>query len=566
MAEQYLHLEIIRGQPENERRRRRGYGVPPPSNPKSFAKKLGGELAAHTPPPPEEIPGFDPRRLLKLTVEGISADELTKLPGISVVSEEGKNITVLFATEAGLSEFQHRLKQISAGRMATRQAILFAVKKVEEFTPQDRMGTALRVEGVPKEERFLVDVELWPLELAPEREAMVSNFLQFCKERGLSVVDAVNNSAVVIERVEVTKPDLEALLNLRDVRQVDLPPQYQLDFSLAQVNVSSLPGVPSPPNESPGIVILDSGLVSNHPLIAPAVGDSQGFASEEDTGEDSSGHGTHVAGLALYGDVERCVESGLFKPALRVFSGRIADSSGDTPNELLENRIEEAVRYFREHYGCRVFNLSFGDSRKPYGGTHVDRLAATVDTIAREQDVLFIVSAGNFHGTHEGPKDWRGSYPEYLLTEEARILDPAPAINALTVGSLARYEKSRMASRYRKDPAYQPIARRDEPSPFTRSGPGVGGGIKPELVEYGGNLYVDTRSGTEPLWSARELGELSTNMGFAGGNLLTANFGTSVANTKGGTLSGSDSFGLSRGLAQFDSCASRCTCEDTRSS
>src|SRR5690606_7910825 len=154
--------------------------------------------------------------------------------------------------------------------------------------------------------------------------------------------------------------------------------------------------------------------------------------------------------------------------------------------------------------------------------------AVTLDALARELGVLFIVPTGNFQGADSVPADWRAEYPGYLLQEEAALLDPAPALNALTVGSLARWDATFNAQRYQDDPAEQPIARRDQPSPFTRSGPSVGGAIKPELVAYGGNRAVNLRVRNH--WPVKHgLGELSTCKDFAAGRPFAEDAGTSFA-------------------------------------
>src|SRR5436190_2141532 len=105
MPDRYQHIRFSRAEPVNLRRSRRGRGVPPPSDPRAHARALVRSLDAHRQPLPSEVAGFDPRRLLKLTVEQLDPGELERIPGLSVVAQEDKKITVLFASDAGLGEF-----------------------------------------------------------------------------------------------------------------------------------------------------------------------------------------------------------------------------------------------------------------------------------------------------------------------------------------------------------------------------------------------------------------------------------------------------------------------------
>ncbi len=344
---------------------------------------------------------------------------------------------------------------------------------------------------------------------------MIESFRQWCGGRSISILDLLDQETIVLCRIKLTSHGFENLLEHRDVREVDLPPRYQLDFSLLSLDLQSIPEVLPPGDDAPRIVVLDSGLATNHPLVAPAVGDAQSFVPGFGA-EDEHGHGTMVGGIALYGDLEEAAASGAFSPVLRLFSGRITDSDNENSTDFIERYIEEAVNYFVTLYGCKVFNLSLGDARRPFVEGHVRGLAAVLDSLARQYRVLFVVSAGNFAGSEGSPENWGKEYPHYLFNGEARLLDPAPALNVLTVGSLARYEVPRMAQRFPNDPAYQVIARRDQPSPFSRSGPGPNGAIKPDVAEYGGNLYVDLRTGQRDARGLNELGEL----GLSGGSPL----------------------------------------------
>jgi hypothetical protein len=530
MAEPLRHLELRRLDPVTERRRGTGFAPKAPADPRAHAASLTHELHAAATDAAKAQGGFDPRLLLKLDVDGLSDPEvLEEFDGLQLVSHEGKRVVVVFASNEGLTTFRERLALVMRGEQAKRQDILFAVKGASAWTRFDRTGPALRDEGVATDVVRL-DVELWALERRPERAAMRDAFRHWCHARAVRIVDQIGDGApVVLYRIVGQRAVLDELLEHRDVRLVDLPPRYALRVEDVAVPLASLAPVPEPPADAASVVVLDSGIASNHPVLAPAVGDAQTFLDDEDAA-DGHGHGTRVAAIALYGDVATCIDQRAFVPRLRVFSGKVTNRDNEADDQLLENSITNAVEYFVTEYGARIFNLSVGDLRKPYLGGHVRGLAATVDALARQHKVLFVVSAGNYKEIENDPPPWREAYPRYLLERpRAHILDPAPALNALTVGSLARYEAPAQAQRYPDDVAFQAVARRDEPSPFTTSGPGAGGAIKPDVVAYGGNYAVDARTCRR---LDHRLGEVSANRAPFGADLFTSDVGTSYAAPK----------------------------------
>ena len=132
------------------------------------------------------------------------------------------------------------------------------------------------------------------------------------------------------------------------------------------------------------------------------------------------GHGTFVSGLALYGDVAASIRRRRFVPVLRLFSGKVFKDDGTDQADFVERAVEEAVRYFRAEYGCRVFNLSYGDLHKVYDGRHLRGLAYTLDHLSRTLDVLFVVSSGN-RMLNSLPSPLKDHYPAYLFGPENRI-------------------------------------------------------------------------------------------------------------------------------------------------
>lgn len=537
MAEQYEHLQLTRLEPVNQRRSSGGFMRIQVENPVAHASGLLEDIRATAEQARrQQEGGFDPRLLLKLEVEGLNPQDLeSSIAGMSLVSQEERSVVVVFATAEARADFEQRLRLISRGQKPRRQEVLLAIKGVDGWGPEDRKGNSLK-RGELRPEPLAVDVELWPLERGDERRRMLASFKQWCTQNEIQVLDTLDQPTVLMARVRLGHAALERLLNHRDVRLIELPPQFRLPSELARVPLADYPTTPPPPAEAPRIAVIDSGLVTNHPFLAPAVGEAVSFIQGKGA-QDENGHGTMVAGIALYGDVAACANQRLFVPTFWILSGRITDENNEGRDELIENQFIRAVDYFVSRYNCRIFNVSVGNVHRPYVGSHVGPWASVLDTLALKYGVLFVVSAGNFTGSGAGPSDWSREYPGYLFSEEARIIDPAPALNVLSVGSVARYDQSHLEARYPNSINHRPIARYQQPSPFTRTGPSVRQTIKPEVVEFGGNWYVDPRVRGRPR-GQHELGEISTAWTFAGGNLLVADSGTSFAAPRVAHLAG----------------------------
>jgi hypothetical protein len=129
-------------------------------------------------------------------------------------------------------------------------------------------------------------------------------------------------------------------------------------------------------------------------------------------------------------------------------------------------------------------------------------LASLIDEIAREyDDVVFVVSSGNIDpverfGDIAGVVD---QYPEYLFNKEFsdfNLINPATSALALTVGSIANCPRIAPNSSFgSQSEIFTTVAAEHQPSPFTRTGPGINGMVKPELVDYGGNLVLSQEFG-----------------------------------------------------------------------
>ena len=98
-----------------------------------------------------------------------------------------------------------------------------------------------------------------------------------------------------------------------------------------------------------------------------------------------------------------------------------------------------------------------------------------MDSISRDNDVIFVISAGNLDGNNRPP--WPADAARALALLAARassdsLRAPAESVTSLTVGAI--------------NPPDVPTHVEGAPTCYTTRGPGLRVGIKPDLAHYGG--------------------------------------------------------------------------------
>jgi hypothetical protein len=234
------------------------------------------------------------------------------------------------------------------------------------------------------------------------------------------------------------------------------------------------------------ICILDTGINNKHPLLKDFVSDKNLHSYNESWGFQDSypngGHGTGVAGLALYGDLTDALSSSEnFKiyhgiESYKIFNNIQEDEKFDGP------KFEDAVStsFINNPDNLRIFCLTILRNNVFKGRPSVG--SATIDKICFGKELgqqLFIVSGGNVEiNKHD-------DYPK--LNELQCISDPGQAYNALTVGTYTRKDKINIST------GHWALAENGAMSPsnstsilFDNSWPN-----KPDLVFEGGNRSTD---------------------------------------------------------------------------
>jgi hypothetical protein len=298
------------------------------------------------------------------------------------------------------------------------------------------------------------------------------------------------------------------------------------------------------------------------------VGGEGNYQTIEPNVQDIAGHGTAVAGCAAYGDVEKNISEKVFNPSNWIFSAKVMYSKTNPFNgqkdtaydaeKLVEHQLKDAVEDFLsyEDYHIRVVNISFGNDHEIWHKNYLRQLplAALIDELAYAYpNVVFVVSTGNqsIISNYETIDEKKENYPKYLVDNvEANIINPATSALSLTTGSIAqpvRIQEDRFGDEYIK----VPIADENQPSPFTRVGPGINGMVKPEFVEYGGNNILYENHGRI---SEDNGGRLLVLNNQATGSLVRFDYGTSFSTPKVARLAGEIANRFPQRSANFIKC------------
>jgi hypothetical protein len=299
-------------------------------------------------------------------------------------------------------------------------------------------------------------------------------------------------------RISISGKGLKDLVyNFPYVFEVTEPDNIQFNISeTSDQNNQSTFELQSPHNDAPKICVIDSGIQEHHPLLANAIDTNYSkswvIRDEKITADSVSngGHGTRVAGAILY--PREIPKEGKEKAICWIQNARILDSNGRLSDKLYPPTVlEDIVEIYHQQAKTRIFNHSItGDV--PCWTRYMSTWAETIDLLIWKNDILFIVAAGNIPlddhrmSSRLSIKVHQNSgrqYPDYLLEDSCRVANPAQSFQALTVGSVTQ--------NFYQDSSWISIGEKDNPSPFSCSGLGIWETIKPEVVEYGGDLVKD---------------------------------------------------------------------------
>lgn len=499
----YEHLRLVRLPEQLERRKKPGFGGSPARDVEEHSAKLRHQLdeVVDVQRKIHRSKTIDPSLIIRVQMSGGPMETDWDQLGLVVLASDEDKTLVLFASNDDLLSFRDRLDAYSRGVPAGKKAPSHAgfignVESIGAVGASDRIGLRLREEGFTNptdfqdDRAFVVDIELWDIGSRDVRTRELELLASLIEAGGGEVYDRYIGPSITLLRARLTSSSIRDVLAVGAVAVVDLPPVPDIvTGELLALEIDNIPELSGVTENAPVIGVIDSGI-NAHPALADVLVGAIGVPASLGTA-DVRGHGTRVAGVALLGDLRHQLMSGTMQRVARIASAKVVDDSGNfEERRLVPSQMREALSTLHQRYGCRIFVIALADISHVYDGGKVGTWAATLDELARELDVLIVVSAGNRAPRGGGNLEQAVTkYPGYLLELTNRLYEPAGAVNAITVGSLAHGNGLGPAST--QDAHLRAITAELEPSPFTRIGPGVGGSCKPDVVDIGGTFVFD---------------------------------------------------------------------------
>jgi hypothetical protein len=258
--------------------------------------------------------------------------------------------------------------------------------------------------------------------------------------------------------VKAVRDHFSKLASLNPVRAIRPMPGISYPRMTTDKNVmASPPPIPDPMRSGPlpSVGVFDGGVDTTIPHLGRWVIPVDLTSSPKQL--DALAHGTAVCGAVLYG---QSPETKCDEPLFSVKSFRVLPEPEDAGVPglgfyQLVKMIEDTVKA-EENNSIKTYVLSFGPD-KPIEDDEVDLFTATLDRLAYQHDVLFVVAVGN-----------AGEFGEPYN----RIQPPADAVNGLGVGAFI-YDGSGVPVR----------------APYSCTGPGrSGNAVKPDIHMFGGDI------------------------------------------------------------------------------
>lgn len=265
---------------------------------------------------------------------------------------------------------------------------------------------------------------------------------------------------------------IREIFKFSGIKNISFFPSYSsVQANAENLNKIDLTNLPEPEKgkEYPIIGIIDSGIKKGHKYLEKWVYAREVFVSPE---YQNNNHGTFVAGVLEYGHVLNHFENRetMFKIVDVVALPNSDHKYGLTENideDMFIDIVKKVIDKYKDEVKIWNISMTFDDICSE---NSISDIAVDIDEILdeyKDYNIDIIMAAGNY----EDPP-FRNWPPSGSLMDS--IVVPADSIRSIIVGSIAHIKGCGCVDK-------------NQPSPFSRKGPGPSFAVKPDLVDYGGN-------------------------------------------------------------------------------
>ena len=434
------------------------------------------------------------------------ARDRSRIELLNVRQENGRTWATVFVPDGKLSHFEKLIlayleeRRDKAGKPRDNRRLVESIQAIRTATLKALWTDDPSVFPSTDEDPFWWEV--W-LPVGENREATVSTFRRLAEAQGFKLASGelgfpertvllAFGSARMMKHSMMTLNSIAELRRAKDTAEFfdSLPPAEQAQWVDELRSRATFSG---PEEPVPYVCLLDTGVNRGHPLIAPALVPEDLHSVDPAWGtDDTDGHGTSMAGLALIGNLADTLESR--EPVVighRLESVKLLPQDGaNTGDARLHgyltveavSRSEVTAPLRPRVFGMAVTASDYRDRGEPSAwSAALDRLAADSDGDG-ETTRLLLVAAGNIIDN-----DAWADYPASNSLEG--IHDPGQAWNALTIGAFTDLQTITDSDADN----YRPIAPLGGLSPFstTSSTWKPEWPMKPDVVFEGGNAARD---------------------------------------------------------------------------
>lgn len=434
------------------------------------------------------------------------ADARQKIELLNVIQRDDKTLATIFVPEGKLDVIEKKIisyieeKKTKQGRPQDNSKLIDTVKAFRTAVLESLWTDSLEL--LPENDDQAFWWEVW-MPVRGNREQVIHDFRLLAEHSEIKVSHQVlefpESSVLVAFGSKKQFQSNSLLLNcVSELRKAKETADFFTSLMPEEENewISDLKQrleQPNPSDSAPFITIMDTGVNNAHPLLSPFITENDQFKIKSDwVTADEDGHGTGMAGLALWGDLSNPLASGsTVSVGHYIESVKLLRHSADNVDEHLGVLTANAVSYPEIVYPHRTrvhcMAVTAKDSRdrgKPSAwSAEIDSLA--VDYLGEnETRRLFFISAGNT----DGDLMEKVNYPTLSVLQG--IHDPGQAWNAITVGA---YTEKYIITESDVG-ALQPLAPKGALSPHSTTSflwDKTKSPFKPEVVFEGGNLAFD---------------------------------------------------------------------------